>query len=452
MDIMVFGEALPFIDKYVDELSKMLGKVRSGAELTRKQKIWLKFCLMGILITNSIKWSKFFRASLGKYKVSALSWMLRSSKTSWEYILQASTLAILKKYNLKKGVLVFDDTDKKRSKRTKRIYRAHKVFDKSTGGYFNGQSIVFLLLVTEKITIPVGFRFYCPKKHYKEDTVKQKTKLNLGIDLLKKFKADFPEFIVKAVLADALYGSKDFADDVDRIYPKSQFVSQLKSDQLVFSKERKVSVKRYFEKREGLKVMMRLRGREKDLEYLGARLKVASHGKKRFVVAMRYEGESEYRYIYGTRLAWRGRDIVSVYSLRWLVEVFFQDCKTFEGLRELQLLDAEGSERAVILSLLFDSSLFFHDVQFQLIEGKLSACTVGSLLEKCRVEAFTLYVKELLLSEYPMSVTEKMEEGVKSIYGLRSSTKHMVGVDLGNMEAQTNTLRYRARDEIPVSA
>ena len=222
--------------------------------------------------------------------------------------------------------------------------------------------------------------------------------MNLGIELLKKFKVDFPKFRVKAVLADALYGSKNFADDVDRTYPKSQFVSQLKSDQLIFSRGRKVSVKRYFENKNGLKTTMRLRGMEKKVEYIGARLRVSSHGKKRFIVAMRYEDEDEYRYIYGTRLAWRGRDIISVYSLRWLVEVFFQDCKTFEGLRELQLLDVEGSERAVILSLLFDSSLFFHEAQFKLVEDKLSACTVGSLLENCRMEAFVFYVKELLLS------------------------------------------------------
>ena len=260
---MMLGEALPFIDEYVEELSETLGEVRPGGGLTRKQKIWLKFCLMGILITNSIKWSKFFRASLGRYKVSALSWMLRSSKIFWENILQASTLAILKKYSLEKGVLIFDDTDKERSKRTKRIYRAHKVFDKGTGGYFNGQSIVFLILVTEKITIPVGFRFYCPKEYSQECGVEHKTKLHLGIELLKKFASDIPTFRVKAVLADALYGSKDFADDVDRIYPKSQFISQLKYDQLVSPKGRKVSVKKYFERKKCLKATIRLRGREK---------------------------------------------------------------------------------------------------------------------------------------------------------------------------------------------
>ena len=137
MDVMMLGEVMPFIDEYVEELSGFLSEIRSEGGLSWKQKNWLKFCLMGILITNSIKWSKFHRASLGKYKISALSWMLRCSKIFWEHILQAS----------------------------------------HGGGTGRG------------------------------------TKLELGIELLARFASDFPAFRVKGILADALYGSGEFADD-----------------------------------------------------------------------------------------------------------------------------------------------------------------------------------------------------------------------------------------------
>lgn len=448
----MLGNALPFIEDYVKEVSKALSQLAPNGNLSATQEKWLKFCLMGILMTNSIKWSNFYRASLGKYKISALSWMLRYSKIFWERLLQASTIAILKKYRLKKGVLILDDTDKKRSKRTTRIHRAHKVFDKSTGGYFNGQTLVFLILATDKITIPVGFQFYYPEDLSLKLKVTPKSKLDLGIDLLKKFSINFPNFKVKAILADALYGAKGFADEVEKIYPKSQYVSQLRSNQIVFSQGKKLSLQKYFSRRKGVFKRVRLRGQDRDIEYLGARLKVDSHGKKRFIIALKYEGEMDYRFIYGTRLAWRGEDIIKVYALRWLIEVFFQDCKSFEGLGELQLLDKEGSERAVTLSLLFDCSLFFHEEQVKLIEDKLSAFTVGGLLRKCRVEAFLFYLKDFLLSDDPMAALNKMEEGIKSIYGLRTSKKHMVGVDLGKMEAQTNALKYRAREETPVAA
>lgn len=76
---------------------------------------------------------------------------------------------------------------------------------------------------------------------------------------------------------------------------------------------------------------------------------------------------------------------------------------------------------------------------------------VTPLLRKCRIEAFVFYVKDLLLSNDPMSAVTNMEEGVKSIYGLRKSKKHMAGKDLGQM-APTHSLRYRAREETPIAA
>jgi hypothetical protein len=64
---------------------------------------------------------------------------------------------ILRKHGVTEGSLVIDDSDKKRSKTTTRIWGVHKLKDKSTGGYVQGQSIVLLLLVTPTITVPVGF-------------------------------------------------------------------------------------------------------------------------------------------------------------------------------------------------------------------------------------------------------------------------------------------------------
>jgi hypothetical protein len=80
----------------------------------------------------------------------------------WESLLQASVKHVISSYGIKYGVLVIDDTDKERSKNTTEIGKAHKIRDKKTGGYFNGQNLVFLLLVCEKVTLPVGFYFYEP--------------------------------------------------------------------------------------------------------------------------------------------------------------------------------------------------------------------------------------------------------------------------------------------------
>ncbi|MDM8561225.1 hypothetical protein [Candidatus Parabeggiatoa sp. HSG14] len=107
--------------------------------------------------------------------------------------------------------MVIDETDHRRAKRTKRIYKTHKQKDKKTGGYVNGQTIVFLLLVTNAITIPVGFVFYMPDpvlsawkkndENLKKEGISKKnrpaepernpsypTKAQLALALLQKFK------------------------------------------------------------------------------------------------------------------------------------------------------------------------------------------------------------------------------------------------------------------------
>jgi len=58
--------------------------------------------------------------------------------------------------------LIGDDTDRQRATRTRRIWKAHTLFDKKTGGYWSGQCLVCLLLVTPKMTRPVGVRLCQP--------------------------------------------------------------------------------------------------------------------------------------------------------------------------------------------------------------------------------------------------------------------------------------------------
>lgn len=159
---MLMGEPLPFVQEYVEELNRVLEEVKPGQGLSALQRRWLKFCLMGIIVTNSICWAKFERASLGAYTVAALSWVFRQAKIPWESLLYLSVRLIVRKYGIQSGELIADDTDRQRSKATKRIFGVHKLKDKKSGGYIMGQCIVLLLLVTDTVTIPVGFSFYQP--------------------------------------------------------------------------------------------------------------------------------------------------------------------------------------------------------------------------------------------------------------------------------------------------
>jgi len=88
--------------------------------------------------------------------------MFQQTKLNWDRLLQVSVIQVLRQYGITEDVLVADDSDHRRAKRTTRIYGTHKVFDKKTRDYFNGQCLVFLILVTSKVTVPVGFRFHRP--------------------------------------------------------------------------------------------------------------------------------------------------------------------------------------------------------------------------------------------------------------------------------------------------
>ena len=159
---MVIGKPLPFIRAFVEAIDAAIAAHSPGQRLAALQRAWLSFCLTAMLVTNSICWARFERASLGTYSLAALSWMFRHSKIPWEHLLVASVRVILCQYGLTSGNLVIDDTDNQRSKSAKTLAHLYKLRDKESGGSLWGQSLVVLLLVTPNISRPVGVVCYQP--------------------------------------------------------------------------------------------------------------------------------------------------------------------------------------------------------------------------------------------------------------------------------------------------
>ena len=316
---MIITESASFIKKYIEDLNNSLERYQPGARLTFIQKTWLNFCLTGILMVNAVCWAKFERASLGNYKLAAISWMFRNGKIFWDYLLIASVILILTKYGITSGVLVLDESDRARSKNTKRIYKTHKQKHKASGGYVNGQTVVLLLLVTDSITVPVGFKFYMPdpaisawKKE--EEKLKKKgipkitrpakpvrnpeysKKIQLALLLLENFREYHPEISIKCVLADALYGSEEFMSGASNLLGGVQVISQLRSNQNIHHRGKKKTIKDYFNiTNKGINCTIRVRGgKEVNATVSSARLKVDAHGGKMlFVIALKYEGEEK---------------------------------------------------------------------------------------------------------------------------------------------------------------
>lgn len=467
---MLFKEPLPFIKNYIDELNEAIKICCPGQQLSRKQRYWLSFCAMSIIITNSVCWSRFEKAGIGRYGIAALSWMFRKSRIPWDLLLQISVRVVLRRYGITEGNIGIDDTDKKRSKSTKKIHHVHKIKDKPSGGYVMGQSIVFLILITPKITIPVGFSFHMPdpvlsawqktnnKLKKKGVPAKQRpTKPNrdsnyptipqIALSLLEQFKKMHPEIRVRCIFADALYGTEQFLDQASSLFGGVQVISQIRSNQIVRFRGKNRPVEDYFTSFPGTEQNLKVRGGDQIKVNIGsARLHLQAHGKKRFVIALKYEKEDENRYIIASDLSWRTLDIVEAYTLRWLVEVFFQDWKGNEGWGKMtKQTGEEGSRRSLILSLLVDHCLFFHPVQLARIENKLPAYTVGSLMAKIKVEGMLATFERIILSESPVDqfneFAKSLEENLVSLY---PSNKHMVNRDLGRFEASPSLKHRRA--------
>lgn len=462
---------LPVVTAFLEALSDSLKTIDSSTQLSRSQKLALAILIMGVVVTKSINWAAFERRSLGKFKSTRLCWIFYQAQIVWDKMLLASVRNILIRYEIRRGTLAADDTGKKRTKRTSKISGAHKIKDKATGGYFNGQELVFMVLVTDIATFPVGFRFYVPdpelsawrkqdkvlrlkgiqKKQRpsrpKPDHCRYPTMQSLTLDMLQEFVDAFPEIAIKGVLADALYGTGDFMDKASAITGGVQIVSQLRSNQKVSNKNNvETSLKAYFARQKGAETQLMVRGgKKKRVTMLAARLYVKAHGKRRFVIALKYEDEEDYRYLVASDMSWRHTDIARLYTLRWLVEVFIQDWKAHGGWNRLSKQQGvEGSQRGVILSLLCEHLLLLHPEQFVRLKNKQPGMPAGCLIERLNAEALIETIKEVVKSDDKEAALKALTLALQETLPTRESSRHMAGRDLGRQEA-TDTLKAHAK-------
>ena len=313
--------------------------------------------------------------------------------------------------------------------------------------------------MTEKFCIPVSFSFYIPDPALKAWKAKDKelktqgvakkdrpkepkrsekhpNKCEIALSLLKDFAKALPEIKITCVLADALYGNGVFIDGTEKIWPEVQVISQLRANQKIKIGNKTISCRDYFNSYNGWSHEVSVRG-QKTIKVIagGARVVVYSHGKKRFVIALKYEGETEYRYLIASNLTWNMKEIIQSYTLRWYVEVFFEDWSGYCGFCSMaKQCGVEGSKRPLILSLLFDHCFLFHFRQQIFIENKLPLATLGSLVEKSRFDALCEFVKRIVYSEDPKQEIKHLEEIADVIFPYKTSRKHLSGLN-GQMES-----------------
>lgn len=86
----------------------------------------------------------------------------------------------------------------------------------------------------------------------------------------------------------------------------TQVISQVRKNQKIKLRGRTMSVEEYFIRNPGVSRTLKIRGgEEQNVVMHGARLHLNAHGCKRFIIALKYEGETEYRYLLASDMTWR---------------------------------------------------------------------------------------------------------------------------------------------------
>jgi hypothetical protein len=161
-------------------------------------------------------------------------------------------------------------------------------------------------------------------------------------------------------------------------------------------------------------------------------------------VAIKYAEEKTYRSLIASDLSWRTLDIVQGHTLRWLVEVFMQDWKSYEGWGQLTKQPGdEGARHSVLLSLLVEQSLFLHPDQQRQLQNNLPAYTVGSLRANVQVEGLVEVIDDVVSSDDPRETLKRFTNALHEVFAFGSSKKHMSQRQLGRLEP-TPSLQYRA--------
>jgi hypothetical protein len=156
---MILGKPAPFVRAFVEAVNDTMREPHPSHAMSATQRTGVAFCVTAVLITNSMCWARFERASLGTSSLAALSWMCRPSKRPWEQLLVARVRGSLRPHGITTGTLGIDDTDTPRSKSAKALASLYKLREKARGGSLWGQSRGFLFLVTPKMALPVGWVF-----------------------------------------------------------------------------------------------------------------------------------------------------------------------------------------------------------------------------------------------------------------------------------------------------
>ena len=400
-------QTCPLVSAFVAAMNDAIRAHQPSCGMSAMQRTWLAFCVTAVWITNSIRWARFARASLGP-----LRWLLcrgcsgtaKFPGTNYLWPVCASFYGTMASPRGASSLM----TPITRAPIGQATRPLHKVRDKENPGYRWGQSLVFLVLVTPKISLPVGFVFYQPAPEfsawYQQAKVLKKqgnppkqrppkpapnaqypTKQQLALRLLAAFKAQHPTsgWTVLRRMPSMAQGPLSMRPRPSSVACKSS----PKSAAIKTFGPGHVNSTWPTSSHPSLHAQtIRIRGVRRWWYGSAARVYTSVPTKQSGSSRRSNRRGGDYRYLIASDLSWRTLDIVQGHSLRWLVEVFIQDWKSYEGWSQLTKQPGEkGARQSVNPSLLLITVSSSSDQQHQL-KNNLPAYTVGSLLAHVQVE------------------------------------------------------------------
>src|SRR5882672_5342522 len=79
---MIIGKPAPCVSAFVAAVDDAIRAHQPRGGMSAMQRTWLAFCVTAVLVTNSICWARFARASLGTYSLAALEY--RYAAYQWD--------------------------------------------------------------------------------------------------------------------------------------------------------------------------------------------------------------------------------------------------------------------------------------------------------------------------------------------------------------------------------
>lgn len=459
---MKFFKPLPFVREFVNALK--VQQLKEGQKpLTRIQTMKLSFLLTAVILSSRLNLALFSRMAFGQYSEFALRWFLKHSHVAWAKLYRSALRVVFEKYQITKGRLVFDDTERIRANSTKDIFGVHRIKNKKNGGFNQAQEFVSTVLVTDEITVLIDLVPYLPdpkiskwkaldkkrKKDNKGKPPKEKkkpipkpertkgfpTKEEIAISSMFRFGCFFPEIEVTSILFDAAYHTRHLLNSCRRRYPDAQIASRLAKSQLVANRKGKyVRIDDSFKSVAFRSYRLKIRGQhDTQVEIKSARLPIRSLGRWEHVVAVRYKGQKDFRYFGATNLSWRAQDVVFEIEFRWLIEVVHEDWKLYEGYgRAATQRGYTGLECGLGLSSLVDTCLLTHPDQIRLAQSNQPLRTAGALVRKAESEFLVQTIESFLEFSNPKELLPALTSIIETLHEARCSRKHLSGVVLSN--------------------